>query len=273
MKKKKKNKKEEELKKEYYRGFKEGEKDTIDSIVHETRREILIVQDRFDEILTFLGDKNLLDEKLSNITDSYEENETSITIFDIVEKIKDKLDRIEEIISQNQKEVHMTIDHDFKRINFSKFVEDYINKKKNEYSNIFKVKMEIIPDFYIEVNEASMKTLFDNFLDNCSKHAFSEYNEKNEVLVKLFYDYEQLEGNLELSNNGRKFNLTADEFVAKNKKGKSSDGQGFGGYRINQILNQQNNQFLYVDLYIDEKYNGFRMIIKLMQLVGEGTEG
>lgn len=94
----------------------------------------------------------------------------------------------------------------------------------------------------IQVNEVLLKTLIDNILTNCQKHAFPNPRDENEVIIELRDVDDYLF--LEIRNNGILFpkGMDKEKFVQQFTTSDSQKGGGIGGYDIHRIASYLGNK-------------------------------
>ena len=118
----------------------------------------------------------------------------------------------------------------------------YDIKINNELSSFFEENNN--QKIYIEGNRKLLKELFDNLVENAEKHAF--FNGNNN-----FMEFELGPGGdmtyIVFSNSGHPFpeGFTFDMFIRKGSKTNSSEGDGFGGWYINEIIKKHKGNILF----------------------------
>lgn len=165
----------------------------------------------------------------------------------IGDTVKNQLDIQEQI--WNSKLVPMDIDA---------FLSDYTHSLEQVYPKINIQYESFVPYILDEVdktpyvtilgNQELLRTMIDNLFENARQHAFQE-NSENKFLVKLDYNEEYGDLNIEVANSGKGFSKEMDfkAFITKNKKSNESLGDGFGGWYIYQVIKHHKG-----DLEIDD---------------------
>lgn len=116
----------------------------------------------------------------------------------------------------------------------------------SDENNDFSLKKIIIDDNLkqrgIQVNEVLLKTLIDNILTNCQKHAFPNPEDENEVIIELRDVDDYLF--LEIRNNGMPFpkGMDKEKFIQQFSTSDSQKGGGIGGYDIHRIASYFGNK-------------------------------
>lgn len=209
-----------------------------------------------------LSDARLYDVDIRKVQDDYELlNETvpvssSETIEQTIERCRGYLRYIEGLITKTKEYVLLKLnDEDFDRIQLDYFLEEFIADKKAEYKSLYKFKLKCPNRYLVDIHVPTFKELFNQLVINTHVHAFKS-DEAGQRIIEIRVSQKEDKGFITFSNNGKKFDLTEDEYFGLGKKGSKSSGMGLGGYHIKRIVEEHKGT-----LQIDMKSKGFKLIM------------
>jgi type I restriction enzyme M protein len=207
------------------------------SLKHTLGRPRQNILDWTDNLISFLSSKqNEVVELNKEFKDFY-----NSSIFDALDEIKSDINFITEVLEKGERGLQMSGKKPVSLFDINKL----INKLSiNGYNfNIKKILLdnEDLRKRGIECNLILLKTLIENILTNAKKHAFTEIQPKNELIIELIEIDEQLI--LSIKNNGERFpkNYDKEKFIVKFSTAKNSPGGGIGGYDIHRIASYFGN--------------------------------
>jgi len=118
----------------------------------------------------------------------------------------------------------------------------------------FLLKGENLKERGIQGNRILFKTLIDNLFTNAYKYGFERKSAGNEVVFELKEIDDFL--SMEVRNNGKPFpkNFDREKFITKYSTADTNSGSGIGGYDINRIASEFNNQDWELNLNMDPIY-------------------
>ncbi len=150
------------------------------------------------------------------------------------------------------------IDHtQLEQIDFIKFFDSYIEENRDKFINNFSIVYNIDElslfdseenlSISINANGKLLRDLFDNLIENCIKHAFIKEQE-NRIEIMVRKAIETKDGpylEILFGNTGKPFpsGFTINEYIRKGSKSAESNGDGFGGWYVNAILNHFSGNF------------------------------
>lgn len=143
------------------------------------------------------------------------------------------------------------------QIDFINFFDSYIEESMDKYIKNFSIVYNVDElslfdseeklSIFINANPKLLIDLFDNLIDNCIKHAFIKEQE-NRIEIMVRKSIETKEGpylEILFGNTGKPFpsGFTINEYIRKGSKSVESNGDGFGGWYVNAILNHFSGNF------------------------------
>ncbi len=136
-----------------------------------------------------------------------------------------------------------------------KFVSEYNDKKDPRFSLELNFDKEVLLDedgslrkIYIQANPDLLSDLLNNLIDNAVKHGFSGIKGHHRIEIFFMSDINKNGINefiLLVSNTGNPFpqNFTQQDFIKKGSRKGHNDGDGYGGWYINEIVKKLNGYF------------------------------
>ncbi|MDR3596512.1 ATP-binding protein [Clostridium sp.] len=216
----------------------EGQIDTIRMMSHNINPVIFQLHETIDTVYLYLKNKGLLSDSVLETEEiSFEDFNNSVqkeTVQSVMERMKKYCERITNNIKSANKMVSLEFDkEDFDIYNLKNLLEEYLETKKSEFPDItFTLNVE---DWLLcVINSNSFYNILDQLIENSAVHGFKNYEIKDKkIKIEAYYDY----GNtIKFSNNGRKFELTEEDYFRLGSKGNHSKGLGFGGSYIKNVI-------------------------------------
>ncbi len=141
-----------------------------------------------------------------------------------------------------------------KEINFSKFLKDRVDFFNDvAIGNSLKFKVDIEDDIYLFFNETQLQRVCDNNISNAIKYSFEE----SEIIIKLYYDNENII--FEIENEGeniKDYDKLFDRFY------REDDARGGFGLGLNIVKEICDKTGVKVEIYSKNKINNFKYIFK-----------
>ena len=247
-------------------GYKEEieskESDIVRTLTHQLRATLFTINMEVDILKTIISSHNignLTNKDLSIPEDDDFEKPINYTLDDISDKIKTNSKKLHDNLETVDKVMRFKLENkDFSHADLYDFFVKYIESKKTENGNNFNINLKG-KSVYADFNKESFIELLDQLISNAKRHAFKEnstdykidFNIRKNILKEIL--------TIEYFNNGKKFNVSKEDYIGAFKKGQSSDGTGIGGNFIYRIIKAHNGE-----LFIDEINEiGFRFKIEI----------
>ncbi|MFW2610321.1 N-6 DNA methylase [Aliarcobacter butzleri] len=247
-------------------GYKEEieskESDIVRTLTHQLRATLSTINMEVDILKTIISSHNignLTNKDLSIPEDDDFEKPINYTLDDISNKIKTNSKKLHNNLETVDKVMRFKLENkDFSHDDLYDFFVKYIESKKTENGNNFNINLKG-KSVYADFNKESFIELLDQLISNAKRHAFKEnstdykidFNIRKNILKEIL--------TIEYFNNGKKFNVSKEDYIGAFKKGQSSDGTGIGGNFIYRIIKAHNGE-----LFIDEINEiGFRFKIEI----------
>jgi type I restriction enzyme M protein len=154
-------------------------------------------------------------------------------------------------------------------LDLQKFAEDYVNQKIHsnlDYDLVFDFDKELVStyeskgfSFKMNGNKDLLRHMFDNFIDNAKKHAFSK-NGRGRFEIYLTANMD--DGNpkhrmivLIMANTGNPMNpeLTLEDIIAQGFSSGKNSGNGFGAWYIDLVIRKHKGDWYYYQEGLPEK--------------------
>lgn len=161
-------------------------------------------------------------------------------------KLHDSLDIIDRVMSFKLKQT------DFKSEDLYSFFEDYVNKQRKNYDITLKGE-----NFNVEFNDKAFTELLDQLLLNAERHAFID-TLKYKINFHVKKNKKQGIAVIEYYNNGKKFDVSRDNYINAFERKQGSKGSGIGGNLIYRIIKAHQGE-----LYIQDSEDGFKFYIEI----------
>lgn len=247
-------------------GYKEEveskESDIVRTLTHQLRATLSTINMEVDILKTIIASHNignLTNKDLAMPEDDDFEKPIDYTIDEISNKIKTNSKKLHDSLETVDKVMRFKLENkDFVNADLYDFFVKYIESKKTENGNNFIINVKA-KSVYVDFNKESFVELLDQLISNAKRHAFKD----NENGYKIDFNIRENKSKeivtIEYFNNGRKFNVSREDYIGAFKKGQSSDGSGIGGNFIYRIIQAHNG-----DLFIDEVNEiGFKFKIEI----------
>jgi type I restriction-modification system DNA methylase subunit/signal transduction histidine kinase len=232
------------------------ESDIVRTLTHQLRpilSNIYFEAENLKEIMYSNNLENMIDKNIIMPTDSEAKKpkinnlENIITIiYNDSKKLHDSLDVIDNVMGFKLEQ------NNFKTDNLNNFFKDYIDKQKKDYEISLKGS-----DFNIEFNSKALTELLNELLLNAERHAFIDID-KPKITFLIKKNDKQGIAIIEYSNNGKKFNVSLDNYINAFEKQKSSKGSGIGGNLVYRIIKAHKGE-----LYLQDSKEGFKFYIEI----------
>ncbi|MCX6265752.1 MAG: N-6 DNA methylase [Bacteroidetes bacterium] len=213
--------------------------DEFASLKHTLGRPRQNILDWSDNLLHFLGNRTAEFQKLNMAFEKFYE----IDIISALNEIKRDVNFMSEILEKGENGLIVN-EYPLQLVSLSD-INALTNHLTHDRFNFkltrLPIKGEKLKERGIECNPTLLKTLIDNILTNANKHAFSNKDTANEVLIELIVIEDLLI--LEIKNNGQPFpkHFDKEKFISKYTTVNPVAGSGLGGYDINRIAEYFNN--------------------------------
>ena len=234
-------------------GYKEEveskESDIVRTLTHQLRAILSTINMDVDILKTIIDSNdvgNLKNKKLVIPEDTDFARPIDYTLNEISNKIKINSKKLHDSLNTVDKVMRFKLENnDFENADLYDFFIKYIESKKIENGNNFTINVKG-KSVYVDFNKASFVELLDQLISNAKKHAFK--NDENDY--KIDFNIRENKSKeivtIEYFNNGRKFNVSKEDYIGAFKKGQSSNGSGIGGNFIYRIIKAHKG-----DLFID----------------------
>ena len=211
----------------------------------------------FNQLVHFLENKNIINEYLIDDFDDFqklelsnEETDSSETLKDLTIRIGNYLNRLENIITSSRKVGQLSLsDEDFQYSNLKVVLDEIVAIKLHDSRGKYKITYNCPEDIEVRINKLSFEEALLNIISNAELHAFDKDDDsKNIISFDVFESWLDMGDTSEnvvviiYRNNGKLFNLTEEEFFEYGKKGKSSQGDGIGGFYIKKVIDLHNGK-------------------------------
>jgi len=247
-------------------GYKEEiaskESDIIRTLTHQLRATLATINMEVDILKSIIDVNNIKNLKNVNLImpddDDFEKpidytlGEISDKIYINSKKLKDSLETVDKVMRFKLE------DKDFVNDNLYDFFIKHIESKKTENGNNFTINVKG-KSVYVDFNKKSFVELLDQLISNAKRHAFKTNDNGYKIDFNIIENKSKRIVTIQYFNNGRKFNVSREDYIGAFKKGQSSDGSGIGGNFIYRIIKAHNG-----DLFIDEINEiGFKFKIEI----------
>jgi hypothetical protein len=161
--------------------------------------------------------------------------------------ISTKVERLKSDIKNSVDNIKNIENHVKEKVDLTSFIEDY---KEVDGRFDYKFAKEYVKDdkLFVKVNKTEFQEIIENLIDNSFEHAFSS-KEKNLLKMSLIENDEIV---FSISNSGKKFSMTQEEFFTFGSSSKEGDF-GKGGALIKRHLDKNNIELKIVHLDDDYK--------------------
>ncbi|HSW61144.1 MAG TPA: ATP-binding protein, partial [bacterium] len=255
----------------------EAESGIISTLAHNTLPDVTTMEGDIKTLQKFLDSKQLLEsslycsDEINNFSDA-EDVETVLsttsvtneTVSDLINRVLRNLKRFEYIISKTKEVVQVKIDRkDFVEVS----LRDLLLSVKDDFKKCEDLDIQIKgKDVRISLHLETFEAMLKNIIRNALAHGFSNFSEKKKINFNI--EANMVDGLVDIiyQNNGHKFQISKEEFIAAGRKGRMSEGSGLGGYYINKVIRAHDGDF-----YIDMDHPGMKMIITIP--IMENTDG
>ncbi len=183
------------------------------------------------------------------------------TLGDYLEFIERDAKKIHDAVSSQLKVSNEIESKQLSKIDILSFMHHYVSQQKDKSQNHYEINFEYLHEdaferqnranVYINGNIELLIEMLDNMIENAIKHAF-EGKGRDKIQIYLIGGITFEEGpgiSLLISNSGKPIpsNITINEFVRKGFTSKQEDGNGYGGWYINEIVKQMNGRMSLID--------------------------
>lgn len=209
------------------------------------KKMMLIIDNNPDKFIGEIANAKL------NSTDRY-------SFKDMREIVERDLIKVENVV-KNQLDIQQQIaDSKLQIMDIDAFLADYTHNLQEVHPQITIAYESFVPyllddiakEDYVTIlgNQELLSAMLDNLFENARQHAFDEGIEKK-FFINLNYDEDTGKLYFEVANSGKNFPIGFGfkEFITKNKKSNESNGNGFGGWYIFQVIKHHNGSLEIVD--------------------------
>ena len=247
-------------------GYKEEieskESDIVRTLTHQLRATLSTINMEVDILKTIISSHdigNLTNKDLTIPEDDDFEKPINYTLDDISNKIKTNSKKLHDNLETVDKVMRFKLENkDFSHTDLYDFFVKYIESKKTENGNNFNINLKG-KSVYADFNKESFIELLDQLISNAKRHAFKENSTDYKIDFNIRKNTLKEILTIEYFNNGKKFNVSKEDYIGAFKKGQSSDGTGIGGNFIYRIIKAHNGE-----LFIDEINEiGFKFKIEI----------
>lgn len=237
------------------------ESDIVRVLVHQLRATLSTIGlevDILKKIVTSNEIGTLKNENLLVVNDDDFENPTDYTLEEISNKIGEDAKKLQDSLTIVNKVMSFKLEkEEFENTDLFEFFQHYIEEKKREIGTKFNIILKG-SRVNVDFNKNAIVEMLDQLILNAEKHAFIDDDEYT-IIFTIRPNAEKQIVTILYSNNGKKFNITKDDYIGAFKKGQSSDGSGIGGNYIYRIIKAH-----YGEIFIDEAANeGFKFKIEI----------
>jgi type I restriction enzyme M protein len=187
----------------------------------------------------------------------------NITLKDSFDSAYSNLDLVHSLLRNNEREFDVN-NYDLNEMDFFDFIRQYVKRIRTTGNTNVLITLDIHPDLIkyvgkkliLQSNEKLLDIVFNNVIDNASRHAFVDTTKKYKLNLSISLDLASEKSNfkevtsnfesslkIEIANNGLPFpeNYTLEKFIRKNSFAGPTGHTGIGGYDINEIIKYLNN--------------------------------
>lgn len=145
------------------------------------------------------------------------------------------------------------------KINIIDFVSNYCDELDTRKSKGFKVEFLVDDEFlagledksfYISGDPGLIRLMFDNIVENAEKYGFNNTISTRNILdVYIMFNFEEMEVQIDFSNTGNPLSkdFTFSSYIRKGSKSAKSNGEGIGGWMINEIMKKHGGRLMITD--------------------------
>jgi len=175
-----------------------------------------------------------------------------ITIGDIVNIVKDRLNLVEKTFSDTQKSINLNLeDKDFELMNVKSLLEEI--KRDRGVNQRVPYKLEITgEDAELHINQQSFREMIHLLINNAEEHAFINTMSNYRITFKVSKINSDII--LEYCNNGSKFELSKENFILAGRRSTTSTGSGLGGAYLHRVVTSHNGNFEIIDTEVGAKF-------------------
>lgn len=255
----------------------EAESGIISTLAHNTLPDVTTMEGDIKTLQKFLDKKQLLESSLyeNDELDDFscvEDLDVALSssevyneaVSDLINRVLKNLKRFEYIISKTKEIVQVKIERkDFVEVS----LKDLLLSVKDDFKQCENLDVRIKgKDARIFLHLETFEAMLKNIIRNALSHGFSNFSEKKKINFNI--EVNMVDGLVDIiyENNGHKFQISKEEFIATGRKGRLSEGSGLGGYYINKVIKAHGGDF-----YIDMDHPGMKMIITIP--IMENTNG
>lgn len=247
-------------------GYKEEveskESNIVRTLTHQLRATLSTITMEVDILKTIIMSNDIENLKNKNLImpddDDFEEprdytiGEISNKIYINSTKLKDSLETVDQVMRFKLE------NKDFINTDLYDFFIEYIESKKTDNGINFSINLKG-KSVYVDFNKKSFVELLDQLISNAKKHAFKDEKSDFKIDFNIKENKSKEIVTIEYFNNGKKFNISREDYIGAFKKGQSSDGSGIGGNFIYRIIQAHHGE-----LFIDETSEiGFKFRIEI----------
>jgi len=189
----------------------------------------------------------------SGILQSKENKSNSLALADYLAILQRDIQYISQSV-QDSKKLNSIAKADLVEFDLLSFSRAYSKELKGQLKHYdINIEFEIDSETYdnpieirIDGNKQLLSEALDNLVDNAVKHGFKDFNGKKMIELVLYTWADGDKVHLDIGNSGLPFpkNFSFDQFIRMGDKAKS-DGSGFGGWFINEVVKKHNGQLNY----------------------------
>ena len=241
--------------------LKKGTIVTVNSIIstlsHNLLPHITSTLLAFHQLVQFLENKNIINEYLEDDFEDFqklelsnEETDSNETLKDLTSRIEKYLIRLENVVTNSRKVGQLSLsDEDFQYYNLKVVLDEIVAIKSHDIAGKYKITYNCPEDIEVRINKLSFEEALLNIISNAELHAFDKDDDSKNIIsfdvYESWLDMGDTSENVVViiyRNNGKLFNLTEEEFFEYGKKGKSSQGDGIGGFYIKKVIDLHNGK-------------------------------
>jgi len=240
-----------------------AENNVVNMLIHNVSKHVSVVGHDINKL-----EKFIYEQKLQNII--YDEMEIKkynsspevrnglrgkrefITIGDIVNIVKDRLNLVEKTFSDTQKSINLNLeDKDFELMNVKSLLEEI--KRDRGVNQRVPYKLEITgEDAELHINQQSFREMIHLLINNAEEHAFINTMSNYRITFKVSKINSDII--LEYCNNGSKFELSKENFILAGRRSTTSTGSGLGGAYLHRVVTSHNGNFEIIDTEVGAKF-------------------
>lgn len=235
-------------------GYKEEveskESDIVRTLTHQLRATLSTINMEIDILKTIIFSHNIENLRNKNLPmneDDDFEKPIDYTLDEISNKIKINSKKLHDNLETVDKVMRFKLESkDFLYNDLYDFFVKYIESKKTENGNNFNINLKG-KSIYVDFNKESFVELLDQLISNAKKHAFKENRKDYKIDFNIRENKAKEILTIEYFNNGKKFNVSKEDYIGAFKKGQSSDGTGIGGNFIYRIIKAHKGELFFID--------------------------